>query len=266
MVASSILSGQIASRLGHVRVLLISALMVLVAAFAFMYFTLSPDLTRTDIAFRVILIGLGLGPTWPLYTLLVQNAAAPHQVGAVTSSSIFARSVGQLIGLALFGTLFSASLASSLTAGTQSIIAELPIVSGEIVGRALAGSDLNVDGGGSTAVGFDAAAVRERVVDLASPSASDGVRDEVGAVRGGVVPEPVSGEVGPLSVADLEAALGAVDALERTFAESLTNAFAGLYLTGAALALVGLGLTLLIPGGDPVRRSRPARWSTPPEA
>src|SRR5688500_12095479 len=102
MVLTSILSGQIASRVGHVKAILVAGLVVLLGAFLLIQQTLSPDSSASDITLMLVLIGLGMGPTMPLYTLLVQNAAEPHQVGVVTSGSIFARSVGQVIGLALF--------------------------------------------------------------------------------------------------------------------------------------------------------------------
>src|SRR5690606_23780302 len=110
MVTTSVGAGQMASRLGHVKLLQVIALVVLAIAFAVLGFTLTPDATQTSVTLKMVLIGLGMGPTFPLYILVVQNAARSQEVGAATAGSIFSRSMGQVIGLALFGSVFAMSL------------------------------------------------------------------------------------------------------------------------------------------------------------
>lgn len=70
----------------------------------------------------MIVTGLGNGLAPPVYTIAVQNVAPRHQMGAATSSTVFFRSIGSTIGVALFGTLMLSSyhrtLDGAIPAGT----------------------------------------------------------------------------------------------------------------------------------------------------
>ncbi|MEX2584200.1 MAG: MDR family MFS transporter [Gemmatimonadota bacterium] len=236
MVTTSVLSGQLASRLGRAKPLLIVALSVLAIAFLVMGFTLTPDSSQTEVTLKMILIGFGMGPTLPLYTLLVQNAARPHEIGVVTSGSIFARSLGQVIGIALFGTLFAATLTSSVAERSTGVLASIGEDARVVVRAAVPALSGEGDG---TAVGFDAAAVRQRIE---------------GADDGG---ESAGGRTGSTD-GSRAAALSAVDDLDRAFAISLTDAVTGLYRLGTILVLISLALTVMIPEGREIR-PRPGR-------
>ncbi|MEX2570213.1 MAG: MDR family MFS transporter [Gemmatimonadota bacterium] len=227
MVASSIVAGRLASRPERIKALLTGSLMVLGIAFLVMGFTLTPESSQTGVTIKMILIGLGMGPTLPLYTLVVQNAARPRDVGVVTSGSIFARSLGQVIGLAFFGTLFAASLTGSVVQRTAGLLAELP----EGARTALVMAAPALEGGGEgTAVSFDAAEVAIRIEAIVEPG-------------------------------DRAAAREAVGAIDRVFDASLTDAIRLLYRFGTIPVLVAIGLTLMIPAGrdGPTRSdARPA--------
>src|SRR5690606_41563622 len=56
-----------------------------------------------QVTLLMILVGIGTGPTLPLYTLIMQNAADPRDLGVVTSASMFSRSMGQVVGVTFFG-------------------------------------------------------------------------------------------------------------------------------------------------------------------
>src|SRR5205814_1830293 len=56
---------------------------------------------------NMIIVGLGMGPTMPVFTLAAQNAVKVSQLGVVTSLTQFARSIGSTIGVALFGSLLT---------------------------------------------------------------------------------------------------------------------------------------------------------------
>ena len=225
MVGTSLTAGHIASRPERIKRLLLFALVIVCGAFFLLFATLSGDTSVRQISFMVFLIGLGMGPTLPLYTLLVQNAAEPRQIGAVTSGSIFARSVGQVMGLAFFGAVFAATLGGSLAAGTSTILADVP----EAVQPLLQPSVEQPGGEGiQSAMGFDAADVRARIQG-----------DDA------------------LSAPERATALLAVDRVEELFAESLADAISKLYLLGFVLAIIGLVLTASIPISAEVRS--PAR-------
>jgi MFS family permease len=115
MVAGNVLSGQLVTRLGRYRELMLWSLALLALAFALMGFTIGIHSTATGITLKMILIGLGLGPSIPLYTLAIQNGVPPQQIGVVTASATFFRQIGATLGVAILGTVFANVLASAMT-------------------------------------------------------------------------------------------------------------------------------------------------------
>lgn len=57
---------------------------------------------------NMLIVGAGLGLLLPIYTVVIQNAVAEKDIGAVTGFSQFFRSVGGTTGVAVFGTLMLA--------------------------------------------------------------------------------------------------------------------------------------------------------------
>ena len=60
----------------------------------------------------MIVIGLGMGYATTPTTVLVQSAVGWQMRGAATASNSFTKSIGQTVGIALFGTIFNNSLIS----------------------------------------------------------------------------------------------------------------------------------------------------------
>jgi EmrB/QacA subfamily drug resistance transporter len=244
MVSTSVLSGQLASRVGNVKGILVGALGLLLVAFLIMGFTLTADSSQGEVTLKMILIGLGMGPTLPLYTLIVQNSARPTEIGVVTSGSIFARSLGQVIGVALFGTLFAATFTGVVTRRVAETMEPLSPETRTILAAAMPA--VATAGEGRSAVGFDAASARARIED---PGLAGGA--------GGGAGTPPS-ETGSLNGARNEtaAALSALESIAQAYAQALTSAIRILYRVGAVLVAIGLVLTLLIPiGRQPVSRT-----------
>ena len=126
VVAGNVLAGQLVSRLGHYRLLMLGSLVVLTAGYALMGYTLSSDSTQAEVTVKMVLVGVGLGPSLPLYTLAIQNAVPPAQVGVATASVTFFRQMGSTIGVALLGTVFASTLATTLATRTTEATAGLP--------------------------------------------------------------------------------------------------------------------------------------------
>ncbi|WP_309570880.1 MDR family MFS transporter [Deinococcus sp.] len=126
LVAGNILSGQLVSRIGRYKGIMVVSLILLMAAFVIMGLTLHPDATQGSVTWKMILIGLGLGPSIPLYTLAIQNASDPRLTGQVTSAVTFFRNLGQVVGVAILGTLFANTLSSELTTAKTQAQATLP--------------------------------------------------------------------------------------------------------------------------------------------
>ncbi|HEX7118539.1 MAG TPA: MDR family MFS transporter [Longimicrobiales bacterium] len=126
LVGGSVAAGQLSSRFGHTKALLVGSLLLLIVAFALMGYTLTPDSTALEVTWKMVLVGLGTGPSLPLYTLLAQNAARAEELGVVTAVSTFSRMIGQVIGVTLAGALFAAVLRASAggAAGAAALAAD----------------------------------------------------------------------------------------------------------------------------------------------
>jgi hypothetical protein len=55
----------------------------------------------------MIIMGIGMGPAMPVFTLASQNAVKINQLGVVTALTQFARSIGSTLGVAVFGSLLT---------------------------------------------------------------------------------------------------------------------------------------------------------------
>ena len=104
IVISSIVTGQIISRTGKYRIVGIVG-MALVTIGMFLLYTMSVDTSQVVTIAYMILMGLGLGVAFPLYTLVVQNAFPIQRVGVVTAAVQFFRSIGSTVGVAVLGTV-----------------------------------------------------------------------------------------------------------------------------------------------------------------
>ncbi len=105
MVAGSIISGQLLSRAGgHYRIQGVLGL-GLMAVGMFLLTTMGPDTSNSLLILNIVIGGVGLGVTFPLFTIAVQNALPPNLLGVATSSIQFFRFIGGSVGAALLGTV-----------------------------------------------------------------------------------------------------------------------------------------------------------------
>ncbi|MCU6708127.1 MFS transporter [Paenibacillus sp. J5C_2022] len=58
--------------------------------------------------------GIGLGLSMPIFTLTVQNAVSPRELGVATSSSQLFRSVGGTIGIAVLGSIMQSRMVKEM--------------------------------------------------------------------------------------------------------------------------------------------------------
>jgi EmrB/QacA subfamily drug resistance transporter len=103
-VFGSFVSGQAVSRTGKYKVVALCG-SVLIAAGMILFARMDVATTRGYVAFGMVVAGLGMGLVQPVYTVAVQNVAPRHQMGAATSSTIFFRSIGSTVGVAVFGSV-----------------------------------------------------------------------------------------------------------------------------------------------------------------
>lgn len=117
LVFGSFVSGQLLSRLrGKYRIL--GAIGISVMAVG-LYLLARTTIETTDntVIFFIVVIGLGLGVTMPLYTIAVQNAVPYKILGVATSTTAFIRSIGASVGLAIFGSVMSNRFLSEFIGG-----------------------------------------------------------------------------------------------------------------------------------------------------
>ena len=113
VMGASIISGQVVARTGRYKWMTVGAL-ALAAIGLFMMTTLTADTDVTTLWIWMFLAGVGIGPSFAVFTIVVQNAVQGRLLGAATSTLTFFRQVGGSIGLALAGTIFGTSLANQV--------------------------------------------------------------------------------------------------------------------------------------------------------
>lgn len=161
IVAGNVTAGQLASRFGKYKPFMLASLVVMTVGFLVMGFTLTAESTQQEVTLKMVLLGLGLGPSIPLYTLAIQNAVAPQQVGVATSMTTFFRSMGSTVGVAVVGSMFATTLSASMATRLADATAGLPP---ELV-RSFTQQRSGSDEEGTSQLAFDAEAQKQRVRD-----------------------------------------------------------------------------------------------------
>jgi EmrB/QacA subfamily drug resistance transporter len=120
MVVSSTLSGQALSRFGgHYRIQAIIGLAIM-ATGMFLLSRMTPDTSHGTAVLDIVMTGVGMGIALPLFVIAVQNAVPYRVMGIATSSLQFFQSIGQAVGLAIFGSIMASRFSSNVM-GNESI-------------------------------------------------------------------------------------------------------------------------------------------------
>ena len=115
VLVTSILSGQLISRLGRYRVFPIAGTALMALAMLLLS-RLMPGTSVWVASVYSLVLGLGLGMVMQVLVLVAQNAVDFRQIGVATSGSTLFRQIGGSIGVALFGTIFANRLHVELAA------------------------------------------------------------------------------------------------------------------------------------------------------
>jgi len=113
LIASSIICGRLVTRTGRYKPFMIGGGIVLIAGVIALT-GIGPDTTSGDLAWRLALTGVGLGPAQTLFSLVIQNSAPPTEIGVATSMGQFSRQMGATVGVAVFGTFLVHGLTEEL--------------------------------------------------------------------------------------------------------------------------------------------------------
>ena len=109
VIGSSILSGQIVARTGKYKLLItVSVALIVVGSYLLTNMTSTTD--PWVIRAWMFVLGVGIGPTLAVFTIIVQNAVPFSKLGVATSNLTFFRQIGGVVGLSIAGTVFGTLL------------------------------------------------------------------------------------------------------------------------------------------------------------
>lgn len=119
LIAASVTSGQIITRVGRYKTIAVFGAIVTTAGL-FVLTGLQVTTPYTAVLRDMMIIGVGLGATMPVFTLASQNAVDISLVGVATSSIQFLRSMGGSLGAAMFGAILTNRFGSGFRAAIAS--------------------------------------------------------------------------------------------------------------------------------------------------
>ena len=128
MVVAATLAGQTLSRFGgHYRIQGLIGIAIMCGGMVLMS-RMTAETSFAQAVASIVIMGLGLGITFPSFTISVQNAVPHNLLGVVTSATQFYRSVGGALGLAVLGSYmanrFAAGLSDSLSSEVRRALPE----------------------------------------------------------------------------------------------------------------------------------------------
>lgn len=113
MVGASIVAGQMMSRTGKYKKLAIAGLALMAGGMFSMYF-MDANVSTLNMVLHMAIIGIGLGISFPVFTLTVQNAVDYSHLGVATSSSQLFRQLGGTVGVSIMGTIMASTIRSKM--------------------------------------------------------------------------------------------------------------------------------------------------------
>ena len=113
LLVSSIASGQAITRTGRYRIYPIVGTAI-ASIGMFLLATMNVSTPRGLISLWMVVLGFGIGLVMQVMILVTQNSVVQSDLGVATSTVTFFRSVGGLVGVAVFGALFTSRLAANL--------------------------------------------------------------------------------------------------------------------------------------------------------
>jgi EmrB/QacA subfamily drug resistance transporter len=114
MMSSSIGSGIVISRTGHVRLFPIVGSAVMVLGLGLLSLA-TADTALVWVSLAMFVLGLGLGNCMQPLLLIVQSAVPPTEIGVATSSATFFRQIGGTLGVAIFLSVLFSSVGGNIS-------------------------------------------------------------------------------------------------------------------------------------------------------
>jgi EmrB/QacA subfamily drug resistance transporter len=109
MVITSAVVGLIVSRTGRYKWMAIAGATLMTAGI-YLLSRMTAETSELEVSRNIIVVGLGIGMSMPVLSLVIQNAVEYRLLGVATASSQFFRQMGGTIGIAILGAALVARL------------------------------------------------------------------------------------------------------------------------------------------------------------
>ncbi len=175
VLGSSVASGLIVARTGRYKWMTVAAMAISILGL----FLMTGIRADTDVRAAwlwMFIAGLGIGPSFAIFTIVVQSAVAPRMLGAATSALTFFRQVGGSVGLAIAGTIFGTTFAEQVPRQLAANGVPQPLIDGVAQGGASMQGDL-------TSVGVD---LGQQILSQVPAAARPSVEPFIGQIVDGI--------------------------------------------------------------------------------
>ena len=129
LIFSSIVSGVVVSRTGRYKWLIVGSVAVMGVGVLLMT-QLTKETPVPIVWLWMFIAGLGVGPTFSVPTIVIQNAVPFRQLGVATSNLTFFRQIGGTIALSFVGTIFATSFQDELVPQMSAAGVPQPVLDG----------------------------------------------------------------------------------------------------------------------------------------
>jgi len=215
LIGSSIIGGILVSRTGRYKALMLASLAITSVGLFLMQAVIDTDVNIVFLWLAMFITGVGIGPTFSVFTIIVQNAVPFSKLGVGTSNLTFFRQIGGSVGLAIASTMFADALTQQLPQKLAPVIGQITAAAPPAVAQQIT-------------AGFQGT----QALDL---NKLTGVGQSFGSVIIAAVPAPLQDLFLPFK-----------DALDLAFYDAFTYGVAQTLLLGVAASLVALVATLFM--------------------
>ncbi|MBD8070834.1 MDR family MFS transporter [Bacillus sp. PS06] len=113
MVIASAVGGSIITKTGKYKKMALLGLIIMAAGMISMTF-MGTNSTNLNAVIHMIIVGTGLGISFPVFTLTIQNAVEQKLLGVATASSQLFRQIGGTVGVAIMGTIMATRMQTKM--------------------------------------------------------------------------------------------------------------------------------------------------------
>jgi EmrB/QacA subfamily drug resistance transporter len=133
MIITSVIGGQLVYKVG-IKPQIITGMLIMGGGF-FLLTTMDIDTGKLAATSYMAIIGIGMGLVMPILTLALQESFSKEELGIVTSSSQFFRSIGGTFGITILGAVMNSKSGTLLTDKLVPFLNTLPAEAGAMTDK-----------------------------------------------------------------------------------------------------------------------------------